>query len=782
MTKPPLRAAILLGAALALAACGDDGASSPTDTADISAPADTIPADTAPGDVADAADTAEPPAPALVDLVDPFVGTGTLLLNFGAEFPGPKLPFGMVALSPDTDGFVSASSGVAHAGGYLHNDTVVLGFSHIHLAGTGVGDYGNLMVVPAAGAPTALLAPGFLPNLPLDHEREAAEPGYYRLATDDVTAELTATLRAGVHRYTFSDAAVAGSGGAATLLFDVTHAIGNGRAGAETHVTVDVDGEIRGMVRNIGDFSGRFGGFDLYFVAVPSRDPVEVGTWDAGGYVAGRAAVTGTKAGVALAFDVSADPVVELRVGVSFVDEVGARENLEAEAFEVPFDTVRARARAAWEDALGVVTVEGGSDTRRRLLYTALYHAQLMPTLLTDVDGRYRGLDQAVHETGGDWLYYSDFSLWDTYRTFHPLASLLWPERQRDFLRSLLRMGEEGGAMPVWPLATGETGSMVGTSADVVFGDAVGKLGADAVDWDAAYAALAALATGPAPEGKPGRDDYAAWAAHEYVPADMAGGSVSKTLEYAHDDFCLARVAEAVDDADGGALFAGRAGWWKHLWDDARAFLAPRDADGTIPAYDAEMVIAPYVEGTAWQYLFMVPHDVPGLVALIGGEAAFTAKLGTFMREGRAGFAWEYPTAYYYHGNEPDLVAPWLFGFGGRPELTRYWTTWVADTAYALEPWGLVGNDDGGTLSSWYVFAAMGLYPLTCTGEYALSAPLFDAVTVHRAAGDVVITRGADAGGPVRVDGVATSDFLLPHAAIAGGAAIELPPAPASDE
>jgi len=759
------RRLLVLSLFLALAACGDDDATV-SDTADVTAE-DTTDAGTQ--DTADTADTAEPAPEEPVDLVDPFVGTGATLLNFGAVYPGPQTPFGMVALSPDTDGTIAASAGVAHAGGYLYQDTHVLGFSHIHLAGTGVGDYGNVMVLPAVGDPAALVAAGRLPALPLDHDREDAEPGYYRLETDTVLSELTATARTGVHRYTFTAA------DEGVLFLDVTHCIGTGEA-TDSRVTVDpATGEMSGFVHNNGDFSGRFDGFDLYFVAVPDRAPVATGTWDEDGYEDGRVEATGTLSGAALTFDTSAERTVVLRVGISFVDLEGARKNLAAEATGRSFDEVRAETRAAWAETLGAIEVEGGTDTRRRLFYTALYHVQLMPTLLTDVDGRYRGLDKEVHSADG-FLYYSDFSLWDTYRTFHPLISLLWPDKQRDFLKSLLAMAEDGGAMPVWPLATGETGSMIGTSADVVFGDAWGK-GVPDVDWATAYAAMRDLATAPAPAGKPGRDDYTAWTDHQYVPADMASGSVSKTLEYAHDDFCLGRLATALGESEDAAMFADRAGWWTHLWDADNGFLAPRDADGTIPEYPFNKIITPYVEGTAWQYLFMVPHDVPRLVTLLGGDAAFTDKLSHLMVQGRDRFLWELPSAYYYQGNEPDIVAPWLFGFAGRPELTRYWTAWVADNMYALESWGLGGNDDGGTLSAWYVFAGLGFYPLTCTGDYALSAPLFDRVVVHRQPGDVVVTLG-DVGSDVRVDGAAHASHLLSWEAVAEGASLELPPPP----
>ena len=601
--------------------------------------------------------------------VDPFVGTGASGLNFGALFPGPKRPFGMVSLSPDTDGFLPASFGVAHAGGYFYDDTLVHGFSHLHLAGTGLADYGNFSVVPAVGDPASLLVDGNPPDLALDHDREFAEPGYYRLATDEVTSELTATDRVGVHRYTFAPVAEA------LIFFDVTHALGMGYA-TDSAVTVDpVTGEMFGFVHTVGDFSGRFDGFDLFFVAVPNRAPDVTGTWDPAGYAADRVSVEGEQTGVVLGYDATENPVVELQVAVSFVDVAGARANLEAETEGRDFDTVHAESGAVWDDALSVITVEGGSATRRRLLYTALYHTQLMPNLASDVDGRYRGLDLAVHTAEG-FQYYTDFSLWDTYRTLHPLASLLWPDRQRDFLRSLARMGQEWEIVPTWPLATGETGSMVGTSADVVFGDALGKIEGD-VEWAEAYAAMRAGATAPPPAGKPARDDYAAWEAHGYVPTETGSGSVSKTLEYAHDDFCLARLADHLGHPEDAALFDERARWWRNLWDDEAGFFGPRRGDGAFAEYDPLENEEVYIEGSSWQYLFAVPHDVPGLVEVMGRDR-FERKLRALMEGGRTEFSWAIPSPYYYHGNEPDVLSPWLFGFVNRPDLTRFWTAWVA--------------------------------------------------------------------------------------------------------
>ena len=717
---------------------------------DAAAPPVESPADTTPESPSETpVPTPEPIDP--TSLVGMFVGTSAFGFNTGAILPGATRPFGLVRLSPDTgDAEKGSSFGVFHAAGYRYEDPFVLGFSHYHLVGTGVADGGTLLVTPSVGDPAARTTwQGY--RFPLDHGREAAEPGYYKLATDAFTAELTATERTGLHRYTFAPT------DSALVVIDLGHALGSGTASGQA--TVDpVTGEVSGSIHNLGSLSDRYGGYTLYFVLRPSRVPASSHPFDSG---------------LTLRFDATSDPVIELRVGISFVDVDGARENLVAEAGG--FDVARAAAHDAWRKALGVVEVEGGTDTRRRLLYTALYHAQLMPTLLSDVDGRYRGLDQEVHTADG-FSYYSDLSLWDTYRTLHPLATILFPDRQRDFLRSLERMAKDWGGLPRWPLATGECGSMVGTSADIVLGDSVSK-GLTDFDVAATYDVARVTAVGPAPAGRTGRDGIEQYMALGYCPADQVGGSVAKTLEYSLDDYCLSKVAEHLGEDGDADLLGARGASWAHLFDPVQGFVAPKNADGSVPEYSPTMQSDFYVEGDAWQYLFMVPHDAPRLVSLLGGPEAFTAKLTTFMEGGRDLFDWMIPNAYYYHGNEPDIGAPALFAFGGRPDLGRKWMEWVADTAYSLEPGGLAGNDDGGTLSSWYVFAAAGLFPLPCTGGYVHTAPLFDRVVWHLPGGDLDVRRGV-AGAAPTLGGAPIDGPTVAHDALVHGAMLVLPPAP----
>jgi len=721
---------IVLGAVMALVvACGDD-AEPVAVVEDVGAPEDV------------AADVQQPPSPPALwdgdplELVNVFVGTGADAFNVGNLFPGATTPFGMIRLSPDSVEDSGSTSAVFHTAGYHYSDGWVRGFSHMRLAGAGIGDYGNVLVRPGVGD-VAALADVMTGRLPLDHDKESGSPGYYRLEAAvaesvTVTSELTATPRTGVHRYTWSGA------DEGLIAVDLGAAINDGEVTA-IEVAVAESGELSGQLHSRGDFSGRYDGYDLFYVVAPSRPPVEV-------LEVGDVRV--------MRFDVSENGVVELQVGLSFVDLDGARGNLKAEAQGRSFDELRAAAEALCREKLSVVKVSGGTDTRRRLLYTGLYHSAGMPTLLSDVDGRYLGFDKEIHTADG-WSFYSDLSLWDTYRTLHPLVQLLWPDDQRDFLRSLVAMGEQGGSLPRWPMGPGYGRSMVGSSADIVLGDAVTGGMADAFDVDKALELALITANGPAPNGNPGRSCIGPYLELGYCPADAANGAVSMTMEYSANDYCIARIAEHLGQTELAAELDARALGWKHHWDPEQGFFAPRDTDGAFADCSPNSLTDYYIEGSAWHYLFMLPHHVPELIETLGGDAAFVERLETFMSQGAAAYDPLLPNAWYYQGNEPDLIAPWLFGFAGKPERTRHWTEWIADTTYQLTPAGLAGNDDGGTMSAWWVLSAAGLYPLPCTGTFALSGPLFDRVvwtvpggTLDIRAGDAQTWDGAPLDGP----------------------------------
>ena len=439
----------------------------------------------------------------------------------------------------------------------------------------------------------------------------------------------------------------------------------------------------------------------------------------------------GREVGVWMSFGEGKEPV-ELQVGISFVSLEGARRNLDSEQKSWDFDGTHKATRDAWEKKLSVVKVAGGSETHRRIFYTALYHVLQMPTILMDVDGSYRGFDLKVHKAK-DFVYYSDFSLWDTYRTLHPLLVLLYPKIQRDMVHSLLAMMREGGELPRWPLATGYTSTMVGASADIVIADTYIK-GIKDFDVEAAYQGMRRLAMGPPTSGSKygGRSQIENYVKLGYVPADKRSGSASVTMEFAYNDYAIAKLAKALGKQEDHTLFMKRSTNYKNVWDSKLKFFRGKNSDGTWRSeFTDKRWTKDYVEGTAWQYLFFVPHDTPGLVALFGGKDEALKKLDELFQKTEQEM--KQPNAinlrtYYWHSNEPDLHFATLYQQLGRPADTQRWVRWIMDKLYKDAPDGLAGNDDGGTLSAWYVFNAMGIYPIPAKDLYLLTSPSFTRV------------------------------------------------------
>jgi predicted alpha-1,2-mannosidase len=744
------RAARLLAAALVLSSCngprppaGDADLADAGDAAvdaDVDADADADAPDSS-GPDADGPDAdaplpdPEPASPPLVRWVDPFVGTGGLGFGVGSAFPGPQVPFGLARPGPDTTGADSAP-GPSHCAGYWYQDVLVRGFSNTRPHGMGIPEYGAVALMPTVGLDASRTDwRGYRSRF--SHDTEVARPGYYAVTLDDtdVRVELTATPRVGLHRYTYP------AGADAVVLVDLGHRLADmevlaGRA------TLDLEArEVRGFHTVQGGYSGRFGGLTMYFVMRFSRAPSGHGSWSAGALAPDGVEAEGPTSGLWLAFDAGVDPVVEVAVGLSFVDEEGAAANLAAEAPEVDFDRAAAEAEAAWEAALGAVTIEGRSARDFTIFYTALYHSLLMPTLASDVDGRYRGLDGEVHEAAG-FDYFTDFSLWDTFRTLHPLLVLLYPRWQTDMVRSLVAMGRDGGWVPRWPLATGYTGGMVGDPADIVIADSWVK-GVRGFDLAEAYALLRLTAMGPTPDGAPygGRGGIAEYIDLGFVPIEAAGASASRTLEFAYADFALETLAAALGEAADEAAFDRRSRAYANLWNPDTRFFGGRHADGSFAADDDPHAWRDWwAEGSAWQYLWYAPHDLDGLAALHGGRAALLDRLDAFFE---ASAAEDYfpllPSRDYWHGNEPDLHAPWIYAALDRPAAAQRWVRWVLDRHYGTGPDGLPGNDDSGTLSAWYVFASLGFFPIAGLDHYLLASPIFTRAVLHLAGGDLVV-------------------------------------------
>jgi predicted alpha-1,2-mannosidase len=693
-----------------------------------------------------------------VAFVDPRIGTGGLGFAHGSCFVGAAVPHGLVKLGPDTDGPFGTVN-FLHYSGYFAEDDKIQGFSHVHLHGAGATDYGVLSVMPVAAFDPAKTSV-------VDYETRFAKPdehaaaGRYEVTfVNGIKAELTSTTHAGVHRYT----------GAGAVVIDLGKTLSGGEidlASIEVGAT-----EITGQLHHLGGMSGGFGGYTIYFVIRGAWTSAQ--TWSDGS--APSSATTATGTGVGAALEVGGD--AQLAVGISLVSLEGARRNLDEEVPAVDFDAVATRAREAWTAQLSSVLVTGGSDAERRIFYTSLYHAFLMPTVIEDVDHQYQLAGDVVRTSNG-WRQMSDLSLWDTYRTVHPLYAWLAPESAKDSGRSLVAFGDGIGLFPKWPLATGETGTMLGASAEIAIADATLR-GVD-VSAETAWPLLraAAMDAAPPPTGRGGRGGIEPYLELAYVPRDGGSGrTVSLTTEFAHDDFALSNLARHLGNtADADALLARSRGW-QQLFDPSVGFLRGRNADGSFPtdAFDPLELGDDYAEANAWHSLWMAgAHDPAGLGEMFGGNAAALAKLEEFFVNAKLDFetggesAANFPRPYYWHGNEPDMNAAYVFAQLGRPELTVEWVRWIQDSLYSDQPAGVAGNDDGGTLGAWYVLSALGVYPIPGSDRWILAQPRFPQARVLVGGRELVITID-DNGTPgtIELDGVAVEGELT-HTQLAG--------------
>ncbi|AIT05943.1 sugar hydrolase [Sphingomonas taxi] len=676
-------------------------------------------------------------AVAPIDAVDPMIGTA----GEGHTFPGATAPFGMVQLSPDTDTGCEIRACYGHAAGYRYEDPTIQGFSHTHFSGAGHSDLGDVLVAPQAG--TARLDPGD-PAKPgsgyrsrFDHASETARPGYYAvtLADGGIRAELTAGTRTGVHRYTFP------AGTPAHLVIDLRSSLYNypGKI-LWSGLHLRPDGTLTGFRETRGWAPGR----KLYF-AMRFSAPLT-----GHGFVDRDAAVTykgfqgpgrgseavAEKLGKALEaqldFGTLAAPL-EVKVALSGVDEAGAVANLEAEAGG--FDAIRARTAAAWTQALGAVEIAAPAPMRRTV-YTALYHALLAPSVWSDADGRYRGPDDQVHRADG-FTFRSTFSLWDTFRAEHPLLTLVQPTQTTvDVVRSLVasRRFSPDGILPVWQFAGRETWTMIGYHAAPVIADAYLK-GIRGFDADAALDAMVASAD-YAPYG--GLGDYIA---RGYVPIDKEPEAASKTVEYAYDDWTIARMARAMGRDAIAARFEKRAANWRNSFDTKTGWLRARLSSGAFRTpFDPTAINygSDYTEGNAWQYSWFMPQDQAGLFRLLGGDAKAIAKLDAMFDYDNSKLDYSHAEdiagliGQYIHGNEPSHHVAYLYDYAGAPWRTQERLAQIVASQYKPTPDGLAGNDDLGQMSAWLVFTALGFYPVAPgSNEYVIGRPFVDRATLN---------------------------------------------------
>ena len=636
-----------------------------------------------------------------VDYVNPFIGTGF----HGHTYPGATTPFGMVQLSPDT----RAGNWDACAG-YHYSDTTIDGFSHTHLSGTGCADLADILFHPTTREIVihdgeCVLQPYFF-----SHDDERASCGYYAVTLPDVNigVELTAAPRTGVHRYTFAGK------GPRRVIVDLLHTVTEEKIDlCELRRTAPY--ELAGMRRTQGWVPDQY----VFFAARFSEPFADV-------------QLLGDKQAVlTFAPDVR---TLTIAVGLSSVSVENARMNSLAEVPELDFDAVHARAVGQWRKALGDIVVEGGSRDEMTNFYTAQYHTKLTPNLMSDVNGEYRRHDQTVARMPEGESYYSTFSLWDTFRAWNPLQTLVDTALVNDMIRSMLDMYDSTGELPIWPLASGETGTMIGYHAVSVIADAYLK-GIRGYDADKALEAMIRSSN----INKKGSDYYTA---QGYIPSNIKRESVSCTLEYAYDDWAIARMAQAMGRDDIFGEYARRALNYVNVFDGSTCFFRGRQSDGNWSAPFEEFATGrDYTEATPWHYRFFVPHDVNGLIQLFGSREAFIREMDRLFTLESDEMQLDVSDVtglmgQYAHGNEPSHHMAYLYNYVGQPWKTQELTRRLLHEMYAPTPEGIIGNEDCGQMSAWYVFSSLGFYPV-CPGsnEFALTAPQFPKAVVRLANG-----------------------------------------------
>ena len=646
-------------------------------------------------------------------LVNPLIGTDYK----GNVYPGAQAPFGMVQLSPD-----NGQPGWDWIAGYFYPDSTIAGFSHTHLSGTGAGDLYDISFMPVT-YPLKVAAKPLGVHSTFSHEREECCAGYYRVHLDSygIDVELTATERCGVQRYTYPT-------DTATVLLNLGKAT-NWDATQATHIAIVDSFTIEGYRYSNGWTRGQ----EVYFRTRFSR-PIASFKCDSTQIM--RDGNIWIMPGVAtMTFALDNDRELTVTTALSGTGLEGAAKNLAIEAPHNDFDRYRVATQEHWNNRLSRIEVKGGTHDERVCFYTALYRTMIAPTLFCDVDGKYRGADKQNHTTDG-WQNFSTFSLWDTFRAAHPLFTYTAPELVDDMVNSFIAHYEQHGRLPVWNMWGSETDMMIGYHSVPVIADAYLK-GFRGFDAEKALAACVATANCD------GYRSIGFYKENGYVPYDVAdpynadNWAMSRTLEYAYDDYCIARMAQAMGHDSIAAVFNHRADNWRNQYNPATKFMQPRDSKGEFqPQFSPDEYTPHICESNAWHYMWSVQHDIDGLIDLVG-KKCFEQKLDSMFTYSPAENA-ELPIfstgmiGQYAHGNEPSHHVAYLFNRIGKPQKTRQYVTQIMKEMYRNTPDGICGNEDCGQMSAWYVMSAMGFYPVNpCGGEYELGMPLFPEVTLH---------------------------------------------------
>ncbi len=658
--------------------------------------------------------------------VNPFIGTA----EHGHTFPGAVVPFGMVQLSPD-----NGTSGWDWCSGYNYSDTVIIGFSHTHLSGTGIGDLCDILYMPAVMSIKTDADSSKLISLhsQISHKHETAKPGYYSVLLESfsIKAELTATKRAGFQKYTFpkSDDAV--------IVLNLGHSL-NWDKTTSTYIKVINDNTIVGYRMSTGwakdqrvYFATKFSKpFNSYFIDLNNHLMIN-NNEEKGKLLEGI-----------FKFKTHKDEVILVKTGISSVSINGAMENLNAEIPSWNFKRVEESAANAWQKELGKIEIDTPDKSLKEIFYTALYHTMIEPSLFSDVNGDFKGADSLIHKAVG-YNQYTVFSLWDTFRAEHPLFTIIEQNRVNDFIRSMLAHYEETGLLPVWELEGNETNTMIGYPAVPVIADAILK-GFHGFNIKEAYEAMKKSAM----QNHFGLKYYKDLG---FVPADKANYSVSRTLEYSYEDWCIAQLAKHLNKEDDYNLFMKRAGYYKNLFDTSTYFFRGKGSNGSWrKPFSPSQVDSNYIEGDAWQWNWFVPQDVAGLVQIMGETKHFIERLdslfdwspvveGTNVPPDISGMLGQYA-----QGNEPSHHIAYLYNYAGEPWKTQKRVRKIMETLYTDSTNGLCGNDDCGQMSAWYVFSSIGFYPVNPSdGIYVIGSPMFNKVSISVGKGKyfIVIAR-----------------------------------------
>ena len=662
--------------------------------------------------------------PKFTSYVNPFIGTGAVDQNSlsGSNFPGPTMPFGFVQLSPDTQ-----ANPDNPASGYDYNDKTIIGFSHTHLSGTGVADLFDILLMPTTGeiksVPGEAATPGSGYRSRFSHTQESARPGYYQVMLQDynINVELTTTEHVGLHRYTFPKSENA------HVVIDLDHSLDKKRnywsckvIGAEIKI---IDNR---TIEGYRILTGWAKLRKVYFHAEFSQPIISSVLFNGRTPYANIGVINGANIKAALNFDTQAQQQLLVKVALSPVSIENARQNMKAELPEWDFDKVVNQADGQWEKELSKIEIEG-TPVQKQIFYTGLYHAFTQPNNMADVNGDYQASDLTI-KNAPDKKHYSTFSLWDTYRAAHPLYTLIQPERTADFINSMMRQYDTYGYLPIWQLWGDENYCMIGNHSIPVIVDAAFK-GIKGFDLEKAYQAIKGSSITDH-QGAP----FAVWEKYNYIPEDLQSQSVSITLEMAYDDWCVAQLAKKLGKMDDYQHFMKRSSYYENLYDAQTGFFRAKNRKGEWlspfnPLQYGGNGGNPFTEGNAWQYLWYVPQNVPNLIKLEGGNKLFTEKLDTFftlkdlpgeVNGNASGFIGQYA-----HGNEPSHHVAYLYDYAGQPWKTQYYVAKVLNELYNNSSSGYSGNEDCGQMSSWYIFSAMGFYPVNpANGIYALGSPV----------------------------------------------------------